>query len=61
MKKPFCKGCKNWVRTEDYMADRIWYCSLFNEWDLKYRKLFCNGKYKTTRQNQQNNTDDGKQ
>lgn len=50
MTKPFCKGCKNWVRTEDYMADRIWYCSLFNEWDLKYRKLFCNGKYKTTRQ-----------
>ena len=46
MSVKICKGCIHWVRTEDAMADTIWYCNLFYEWKLKYRILFCNGKYK---------------
>ena len=49
MAKSFCESCKNWVRTQDMLSERFWYCKKFEECELKYRRLFCNGKYKESK------------
>lgn len=49
MTKSFCSGCKHWVfipASETNEARGFHFCDLYSKWELKWRKLWCNGKLK---------------
>lgn len=48
MSKSFCSGCKFWVyiQTSENNGKGFHYCDIFSKWELKWRKLWCNGKLK---------------
>ena len=48
MSKSFCSGCKHWVyiQASENNGEGFHYCDIFSKWELKWRKLWCNGKSK---------------
>lgn len=57
MSKSFCSGCK-WVyiQASENNGKGFHYCDIFSKveyWELKWRKLWCNGKAKERWEEQQ--------
>ena len=47
MAKSFCSGCKHWVfinGCETSSGTGFHYCDIFDRYELRLRKLWCNGK-----------------
>ena len=55
MTKSFCSGCIHWVyiQASENNGKGFHYCDIFSRWELKWRKLWCNGKAKETMEEQQ--------
>lgn len=55
MTKSFCSGCKHWVyiQASESNGKGFHYCDIFSKWELKWRKLWCNGKAKERLEEQQ--------
>ena len=48
MTKSFCSGCKHWIYIPASEANGIGFhfCDIYDKYELKLRKLWCNGKLK---------------
>ena len=48
MAKSFCSGCKHWIYIPASEANGIGFhfCDIYDKYELKFRKLWCNGKLK---------------
>ena len=47
MAKSFCSGCKHWIfinGCETANGTGFHYCDIFDRYELRLRKLWCNGK-----------------
>jgi hypothetical protein len=46
--KSFCNGCKHWeyIQACENNGHGFHFCNLFDRYELKWRKLWCNGKLK---------------
>lgn len=47
--KSFCNGCRHWIfiqGCETFDGHGFHYCDIFDKYELKLRKLWCNGKLK---------------
>lgn len=48
MSKSFCNGCKHWIfiPSSETRSKGFHFCDIYDRYELKWRKLWCNGKLK---------------